>query len=158
MEPDAAPDGDGTDADGVDWRAVAKAALVGFAIIVPVTTVQALLRHEVRHFDTSAWIYPLFVLILVGYFTAGWVVGHARPDTPFIHGTLAGLGAFALWLPTRILIWALREDGRALFSGSKAALRPGQIYGALVIAASLGMAGAWCATWVARRRTGPVTG
>ena len=136
---------------GVDWRVVARGALIGFAVIVPVTTLEALLRHEIRQFDTSGWIYPLFVLVLVGYGTAGWLAGRARPDSPLMHGTLAGLGAFALWVPTRIVIWAIREDGRGLFSGDHAALRPGQLYGAIVIAASIGMLGAWLGCWIARR-------
>ena len=141
-----------------DWRVVARGALLGFAVIVPVTTLEAVLRHEIRRFDTSGWIYPLFALVLMGYGTAGWIAGRARPDTPLMHGTLAGLSAFALWVPTRILIWAIREDGRGLFSGDHAALRPEQLYGAIVIAASIGMLGAWLGGWVARRHEARVPG
>ena len=144
--------------DGVDWRVVVRGALIGFGVIVPVATLEAVLRHEIRRFDTSGWIYPLFVLVLVGYAAAGWVAGRARPDTPLMHGTLAGLGAFALWVPTRIVIWAVREDGRGLFSGDHAALRPGQVYGAIVIAVSIGMLGAWIGCWVARRRDAQALG
>jgi hypothetical protein len=127
---------------GVDWRAVARGALVGLAIIVPVTILRAVLDREVRDFDDSGWIYPLFVLVLVAYFAAGWVAGRARPDLPFTHGALAGLGALVLWIPIRIVIWALREDGRGLFSGDDAALAPGQLFGAFVLAAAFGMIGA----------------
>jgi len=46
------------------------------------------------------------------------------------------------WIPIRVIIWAIREDDRGLFSGREAALRPGQIFGHLMIAATLGMLGA----------------
>ena len=46
-----------------------------------------------------------------------------------------------LWIPIRIIIWAVREDGRGLFSGTNAALRPGQVFGAFVIAAAFAMLG-----------------
>ena len=138
----------------IDWRAVARGALVGFAVIVPVTIVQAVLRREVSDYDNSGWRYPLFVLILVAYLAAGWFAGRGRIEEPFTYGTLAGVGALVLWIPTRIVIWAVREDDRGLFTGNKAALRPGQLFGQLVIAASLGMLGAWLSGRRARRRTG----
>jgi hypothetical protein len=127
----------------VDWRVVARGALVGLAIIVPVTIVRVVLDREIHDFDDSGWIYPLFVGILVAYFVAGWVAGRAAPDAPLTHGTLAGVGTLVLWIPIRIVIWAVREDGRGLFSGDNAALRPGQVFGAFVIAAALSMIGGW---------------
>lgn len=130
-------------ADTVDWRIVLGGALCGLAVIVPVTVARVVLDREMRDFDGSGWKYPLFVLILVAYFVAGWLVGRARPDMPLTHGALAGLGAFALWIPIRIVIWALREDGRGLFTGDNAALAPGQVLGAFVIAAGLAMLGGW---------------
>jgi hypothetical protein len=140
--------------DAIDWRVVLRGALFGLAVIVPVTVVRVILDREVHEFDDSGWIYPLFVLILLAYGLAGWVAGRARPDAPLTHGALAGLGAFVLWIPIRVIIWAVREDGRALFSGDDAALSPGQIFGQLVIAAAIGMLGAVIAARLgARRRT-----
>ena len=136
----------------VEWRAVARGALVGFAVIVPVTILQAVLRREVHDFDGSGWRYPLFVLILVGYLAAGWFAGRGRPDEQLMYGTFGAVGTLVLWIPTRIVIWAVREDGRGLFSGDKAALRPGQLFGQLVIASAFGMIGAWLANRRARRR------
>ena len=136
----------------IDWRVVVRGALVGLAVIVPVTVLRVVLDREVADFDDSGWIYPLFVLILVGYFLAGWIAGRARPDSPMTHGTLAGIGVLVVWIPIRILIWAVREDDRALFSGDDAALRPGQVFGALVIAAALGMLGGWIGERFLRRK------
>jgi hypothetical protein len=136
----------------IDWKVVLRGALIGLAIIVPVTVVRGVLDREIADFDDSGWIYPLFVLILVGYGAAGWVAGRSRPDAPLAHGALAGLGVLVLWIPIRIVIWAVREDGRGLVSGDRAALGPGQVFGALVIAATLAMLGALIASRLASRR------
>jgi hypothetical protein len=143
-------------ADAIDWRVVLRGACYGLAVIVPVTVLRVILDREVHDFDDSGWIYPLFVLILVAYGLAGWVAGRSRPDAPLTHGALAGLGAFVLWIPIRLVIWAVREDGRALFSGDDAALSPGQVFGQLVIAAAIGMLGAVVAARIDARRRGAV--
>ncbi len=140
------------DPDGIDWRVVLRGALYGLAVIVPVTVLRAVLDREVHDFDDSGWIYPLFVLILVAYGSAGWVAGRWRPDAPLTHGALAGLGAFILWIPIRIVIWSVREDGRALFSGDDAALSPGQVFTQVVIASAIGMLGAFVAARITTRR------
>jgi hypothetical protein len=57
-----------------------------------------------------------------------------------------------LWIPIRIVIWAVREDGRGLVSGNRAALGPGQLFGAFVIAAALAMLGALIGARVTSRR------
>lgn len=136
---------------GIDWRVVLRASLVGLAIVVPVTVLRVVLDRELTDFDNSGWIYPLFVLLLAGYFAAGWVAGRARPDAPYSHGALSGIGVLVLWVPIRIVIWAVREDGRGLLDGERAALRPGQIFGHIVIAATLAMLGAVLATRIAAR-------
>lgn len=110
-------------------------------MIVPLTVVRVILDRELTDFDKSGWVYPLFVLILVAYFLAGWVAGRTETDTPLMHGALAGMGVLVLWIPIRIVIWAIREDDRGLFRGSNAALRPGQLFGSLVIAATFAMMG-----------------
>lgn len=133
---------------GIGWRACARGVVVGLAIIVPTTILRVVLHREIDNFDDSGWIYPLFLLILIGiaYFAAGWIAERARPDSPYTHGAIAGLGVLVVWIPVRIVIWVVREDGRALFSGRHAALRPGQVFGHLVIAATLGMFGALLST------------
>jgi len=143
-----------TDAEGlaIDWRVVLRGALVGLAVIVPVTVLRVVLDREIADFDDSGWIYPLFVLILVGYAAAGWVAGRARPDAPLAHGALAGVGVLVLWIPIRIVIWAVREDGRGLVSGDRAALGPGQVFGALVISATVAMVAAALTARITSRR------
>lgn len=148
---DGAPGSDGDMRLSIDWRVVLRGSLVGLAIIVPVTVLRVVLDRELADFDNSGWVYPLFVLLLAGYFAAGWVAGRARPDAPYSHGALAGIGVLVLWIPVRIVIWAVREDGRGLVDGKDAALRPGQIFGHVVIAATLAMLGALLAARLASR-------
>jgi hypothetical protein len=76
---------------------------------------------------------------------------------PLTIGALSGLGVLVCWLPIRVLIWVVRDESRGLFTGSDAALRPGQILGHVVIAVGLGMLGAFLAGRVARHtaRTSP---
>ena len=54
--------------------------------------------------------------MLVSYAVGGFVAGHAAPDAALTNGTLAGLGAFVLWIPVRILIWVVRDEDKGLFT------------------------------------------
>jgi len=147
--------GPGTDpgiTEGINWAAVGRGAVVGLSVIVPVTILRVVLDHESSDPNHSPWIYPLFVLLLVGYAVGGFVGGKAGAEAPLTNGTMAGLGALVIWLPIRVVIWAVREDGRGLFSGTNAALPPGQLFGALVIAAGLGMLGGFLSERVGLRR------
>ena len=127
----------------VDWRAVGRGALLGLAVLVAASVVEAILDRNIDSFRDSGWIYPLFVVILIGYALGGWQAGRRVPDAALTNGMLAGLGAFVLWVPVRILIWVVRDEDRGLFAGHSPALRPGQILGHLVIAAALGMLGGY---------------
>lgn len=145
--PPDAPSGGGM---AIDWRAVAWGAATGLVVLVLTTTLRAVLDRRLDDFDDSGWVYPLFVLVLVAYGVAGWSAARrARVDgaagTPLTHGALAGLGALVAWLPLRALIWLVRDEDRGLVSGAHAALRPGQVFGHLVIAAGLGMLGGFLA-------------
>jgi hypothetical protein len=140
----------------VQWHAVIVGALVGLGILVAVSVISALLDHYLDDFDNSGWIYPLFVGVFVGYAVGGYVAGRAAPDGALTNGTLAGLGAFVLWVPVRIVIWVVRDEDKGLFTGHSAVLRPGQIFGHLVIASALGMFGGWLgARAVARAQRSP---
>ncbi len=137
---------------GWDRGAVLRGAIVGLSIIVPVTILRVVLDREVSDLDHSGWIYPVFVLLLAGYSVGGFVAGKVGPDAPLTNGTLAGLGALVLWLPIRIVIWAVREDGRGLFTGHSPVLKPGQLFGQIVIAAAFGMIGGFLGERLMLRR------
>jgi hypothetical protein len=134
--------------DRVDVGAVLRGAAVGLALVVPVTIARAVLARDVTDFSTSAWVYPLSALILLAYGLAGVVAGRAAPGAPALHGALAGLGTVALWVPVRVLVWAVRETDRGLLTGERATLPPGPVLGALALGAALGAVGAVLATRV----------
>ena len=140
---------------GVCWSAVGWGAGIGLVVLIAVATARAILDREVEDFDDSGWTLALFVVLLAGYFVAGWIAQTraaeaGMPDASFTHGTLAGIGALACWIPLRVLIWLVRDEDRGLFGGHDPALRPGQLFGAVVIAAGVGMLGGFLAS---RRRT-----
>ena len=128
--------------DRVDGRAVLRGAAVGLAVIVPVTIVRAVVERHTTDFSTSAWVYPLSLLILLAYGLAGAAAGRAARVSPPLQGAVAGVGAVAVWVPVRVVIWAVREGDRSLVTGDRAALPPGQVFGALALAALVGAAGA----------------
>jgi hypothetical protein len=139
------------DAAIIEWRAVFRGALLGLLVLVAASVVEAILDRNIDTFRDSGWIYPLFVVILFGYALGGWQAGRLVPDAALTNGVLAGVGAFVLWIPVRIVIWLVRDEHRALFSGHSPALRPGQIVGHLVIAAALGMLGGFLGSRSANR-------
>jgi hypothetical protein len=150
MEPTQSTDAGVSSARGraasVCWPAVAWGAGVGLVFLIAVATTRAVLDREVEDFADSGWTLPLFVLLVVGYLLAGWVAqrraeDRGAGDAPLTHGALAGIGAFAAWVPLRMLIWVARDEDRGLVQGTDAALRPGQLFGAVVIAAGVGLLG-----------------
>jgi hypothetical protein len=142
--PDDAPTSTVPDREAlIHWRPVLLGALVGLGLLLALSVTSAILDHYLSDFDNSGWIYPLFVGVIVSYGVAGFLAGRGAPDGPLTNGTLAGLGSFVMWIPIRILIWVVRDEDKGLFSGHSAVLRPGQIFGHVVIASALGMLGGW---------------
>jgi len=135
----------------VHWPAVGRGALVGLCVLVGASVVEAILDHNIDTFQDSGWIYPLFVAILFGYGCGGWQAGRMVPEAFLTNGALAGVGAFVLWVPVRIGIWLVRDEHRGLLDGHRPALRPGQLFGHLVIAAALGMLGGFLGSRAAAR-------
>jgi hypothetical protein len=133
------------------WSAVLRGALLGLCVLAGASVIQAILDHNIDSFDDSGWIYPLFVMILFGYALGGWLAGRLAPDGFLTNGALAGIGAFVCWIPVRIVIWLVRDENRGLFSGHSPALRPGQLFGQLLIAAALGMFGGFLGSRPAAR-------
>jgi len=137
----------------VDRGAIGRGALIGAGLILVISIAGAVIDRAVDDFDDSGWPVTIFLAILVAYAIAGWWAGRAAPASPLTIGALAALGAFAAWVPIRILIWAVRDDSKGLFSGDDAVFTIGGVFANLVFAATLGMVGALVA---ARRATGEV--
>jgi len=162
--PDPAAPGPGSPGSGtpptVVASAVAAGAVVGLLVIACTATARALLDRVVGDADDQIAALALFVVLLAGYGAAGWTAQRraeavGAPDAPLTQGSLAGLGAFVAWIPIRVLIWVARGEDRGLVTGNDAALRPGQVFGALVIAAGLGLVGAFLAARWSRRAPRP---
>jgi hypothetical protein len=132
----------------LDPEAVRRGAFAGFLALLPVVLVIAILERELDEFDTSAWAALAFLLLLLVFALAGWIAGATSPAAPLTNGSLAGLGTFALWIPLRILIWAVR-GGQGLVSGDDPVLNPGAILVLFVFSGCFGMIGALLA---ARRK------
>jgi hypothetical protein len=143
-----------SDAQTVDWRAAARGAALGVVLIFALSTIGALIDRAMDDFDDSAWPVTVFLAILASYLIAGWWGGRAAgARSPLTTGALAGLGAFAVWVPVRVLIWVARDDSKGLFSGDDPVFTLGGLFGNLVFAAALGMLGGYLS---ARHAGGPV--
>jgi hypothetical protein len=140
----------------VDPTAVVRGALAGLVVIVPVTVLRAVVGHQVDDFDHSGWAIVFFFAILFAYGLAGWVAGSTALRAPLTNGALAGFGAILLWLPLRILIWAIRHDHRGLFTGARPAITLGELFGALVLGAAVGIVGALLAARRVSRSAGNI--
>jgi hypothetical protein len=131
-------------------RPALRGALLGAGLIFLVSVAGALVDRAVDDFDDSAWPVTIFLAILAVYGVAGWWAGRVSSGEPLTNGALAGLGAFAVWVPVRVLIWAVRDDSRGLISGDDAVFSLGGVFANLVFAATLGMVGALLARRSAR--------
>jgi hypothetical protein len=143
----------GSEGGIVVWRAIARGAIVALALLVALSVAEAIVDRNVTDFNDTGWIYPFFVGVLASYAIGGWVAGRTAPDGALTNGALAGLFGFVLWIPVRIVIWAVRDEHKGLFSGHAPVVRPGQVFGHLLIAAALGMLGGWIGARVQRRST-----
>ena len=89
----------------VRWPAVLRGALLGLCVLGGASVIDAILDRNLDSFNNSGWRYPLFVLVVIGYGLGGWLAGRLVPDAFLTNGALAGVGAFVLWIPVRIVIW-----------------------------------------------------
>ena len=129
----------------VRWPAVIRGALLGLALIIPVTIVGAVLDRAMDDFEDSGWRVLLALLIALAFVPAGAYAARLARAAPLTNGALAGLGAFLVWLPLRLLIWVTRNGDQGLVSGHDPVFRPGQLFGFLVISTALGMLGGFLA-------------
>jgi hypothetical protein len=125
----------------LDWPAIARGALLGLALIIPTTIVGAVLDRSIDDFEDSGWRVLLALLVVLAFVPAGAYAARLARDAPLTNGALAGLGAFVLWIPVRVLIWLTRDDNQGLVSGRDPVFRLGQVFGFLVISTALGMLG-----------------
>jgi hypothetical protein len=137
----------------IQSRAILRGALLGLVVIVPVAVLYALLDRAVDDFQNSGWA-PLFALAIVAaYLVAGVGAGRIALDAPLSNGALAGLGALVLWLPLRMLIWAMRDATNGLFTGTDPVFSASRLLGQAALAVGLGALGAYFAARKARSRT-----
>jgi hypothetical protein len=139
----------------VDWAAVVRGAVVGAVLIFVVSVAGAIIDRSVDDFDDSGWPVTIFLAVLAAYTVAGWWAGRSTASGPLTTGALAGIGAFAAWVPIRILIWAVRDDSKGLVSGDNAVFSLGGVFANLVFAAALGMVGALIGARRAAREVEP---
>ena len=138
----------------IDPHAVARGAAIGLLLFVPISALRVLIDRSVEDFDHSGWA-PLFALaIFAVYAIAGFVAARIATDAPYSNGIVAAIGALALWLPIRTVIWAIRDSSQSLFGGTDPVFTPGRILGQVVFAAALGaLGGVVAARRLARRAT-----
>jgi hypothetical protein len=134
----------------IDRHAVARGAAFGLLLFVPLSAIRVVIDQNVDDFDHSGWAAVFAVALFAVYVIAGFVAARAAVDAPLSNGIVAAVGAFLLWIPIRILIWAIRDNGQGLFSGGTPVFTPANILGQLVVAAAFGA----CGGWVASRRVG----
>jgi hypothetical protein len=137
--------------DVVDFHAVARGAAFGLLLFVPLSAIRVVVDQDVADFDHSGWAPVFAIALFVVYVLAGLVAARAAPDAPLSNGIVAAVGAFLLWIPIRILIWAIRDNAQGLFSGPGPVFTPARILGQIVFAAAFGAFGGWIAS---RRATG----
>ncbi len=112
------------------------------AIIIPITILGAVLERTLDDpcGADSNWIGLLAVGIFVAYVIAGFTAGAAVPSGTLSNGSLAGLGAFVLWIPVRLFIYAIRGD---VAHCSHHIFTVGQIVAHLLFGAAFGMLGGY---------------
>lgn len=140
----------------INRGAVARGATIGLLLFVPISAIGVVVAHNVHDFDHSGWAALLAVAVFVVYFVAGYVAARSAPDAPFSNGMIGAVGAFVLWIPIRIVIWAVRDTARGLVTGSAPVFTAAGILGQLVIAAGFGAVAGWLV--LRRVGSGPVGG
>jgi hypothetical protein len=132
----------------LDRHAIARGAAFGLLLFVPLSAIRVAIDQNVSNFDHSGWAPVFAVALFAVYVIAGMVAARAAAEAPLSNGIVAAVGAFLLWIPIRILIWAIRDASQGLFTGTDPVFTPARILGQIVFAAAFGAIGGWL---VARR-------
>jgi len=138
--------------DVLDGHAIARGAAFGLLLFVPLSALRVLIDQNVVDFDHTGWAPVFAVALFAVYIAAGLVAARAAPDAPLSNGIVAAIGAFLLWIPIRILIWAIRDASQGLFGGPDPVFTPARILGQIVFAAAFGAVGGWLAARRAAHR------
>ncbi len=135
----------------LDVRAIGRGALLGLAVVAPASLADLALS-SVKDVDEGWLIFTLFAAILAAFFLAGYKAATTAEGSPYTHGALAGLAAFALWLPLRVATRALvgeqllGREGDAAFKVVEAVVTAG------LFAMSFGILGGFVGALRSRRR------
>lgn len=129
----------------IDQGAVARGAAIGLMLFVPISALRVIADHNLNDFDHSGWAPVFAIALLAVYLIAGYMSGRVAPDAPYSNGMVAAIGAFVLWIPIRLLIWAVRDTSQGLFSGTTPVFTVPAVFTQLVLAAALGAVGGWLA-------------
>ena len=125
----------------IDRHAITRGAAIGLLLFVPISALRVLIDRNVSDFDHTGWA-PLFAIaIFAVYGIAGFIAARIAVDAPYSNGIVGAIGAFVLWIPIRLLIWAVRDSDQGLFTGNAPVFTPARILGQLVFAAALGAIG-----------------
>lgn len=122
----------------IDWLTIRTSATAGLIIIIPAAVLSAVLVGEG---GSRGWSILFILIILLGFFIAGFGAGRLRDDTPMMHGSLAAM--------TCSVVVQVFGAIRRLAAGDP--ISPIQYPLILMIAASVGVAGALFADWSARK-------
>ncbi len=137
----------------LDLGAVGRGALLGLAVVAPASLADLALS-SVKNVDEGWLVFTLFAIILGAFFLAGYKAATTAEGSPYTHGAVAGLAAFALWLPLRVATRALvgeqllGREGDAAFKVVEAVVTAG------LFAMSFGILGGFVGAVRNRRRDG----
>lgn len=136
----------------VDVRAIGRGALLGLAVVAPASLADLALS-SFDGVDEGWLVFTLFAAILAAFFLAGYRAASTAQGSPYTHGALAGLAAFALWIPLRVATRALvgeqllGREGDAAFKIVEAVVTAG------LFAMSFGILGGFVGAVRNRRRS-----
>jgi hypothetical protein len=134
----------------LDVRAIGRGAVLGLAVITPASLADLALS-SVKDVDEGWLVFSLFAAILAAFFLAGYRAATTAEGSPYTHGALAGLAAFALWVPLRIVTRALVGEQLLGREGDAAIKIIEALVTAALFAMSFGILGGFVAAVRSRR-------
>src|SRR3954453_8519145 len=126
------------DGDVTDTSAVARPAAIGLLLFVPLWAIPAAVVKEEHKFETSAWGVVLTLAVFAIYGIVGFLAPPMTPRAPPSNGMVAAISAFVLWIPVRIVIWAIRDTGKGLFGGVDPVFTPAPFLAQIVFPGGFG--------------------